>query len=428
MFLFLLFGGLNYGVYERFNFQVSGRVDGSSKFSPENRYGFFPAISAGWLLSDEPTIAHLHFMDHFKIKASYGLIGNTPLDDFLYRGNYFNQQYGSSDGLGIINLANSDLKRETTSQLDIGFEVEFLGRFRGSFDYYVKKTKDLLFPVPVTQTSGFSSVLKNIGLEIILGSTNVETENFRWSTDFNISFNDNLITDLGGNNLIVGVDAFLEGQPAGAFYMRKYAGVDDQTGAALYDDDFGGTTTNWESAPRKIAGDPNPKYFGGLNNTVSFKNFDLSFLFQFVGDVNLYYATGEFLSNSGILNLNQSASQVDRWYSPGDNAMYPVLNPSQEDTYASSRWLESGKYARLKNLTITYNLPETVVSNWGLNYMKVYVGGQNLYTFTNYIGYDSDVNYTDPLNGTIGQNISRGIDNFTAPQPRIIMTGLKIGF
>jgi hypothetical protein len=85
MFLFLLFGGLNYGVYERFNFQVSGRVDGSSKFSPENRYGFFPAISAGWLLSDEPTIAHLHFMDHFKIKASYGLIGNTPLDDFLYR-------------------------------------------------------------------------------------------------------------------------------------------------------------------------------------------------------------------------------------------------------------------------------------------------------------------------------------------------------
>lgn len=428
------FWRLNYGVMDRFNFQVSGRVDGSSKFGPKNRYGFFPAASASWLLSKEPTVSHLHFMDLFKFKVSYGIIGNTPLDDFLYRRNYFSLQYGDTSGLGLVNLANPDLKWESTSQLDFGFEFEFINRISGSFDYYVKRTSDLLFPVPVSQTSGFSNVFKNlgsmenIGLEINLGSVNVESPDFTWSTDFNISFNDNLVTDLDGNNLIVGVNAFLERQPAGVFYMRKYMGVDEQTGEALYDNGFGGTTTDWEAAPRKIVGDPNPKYFGGLTNTFRYKNIDLSFLFQFVGDVDLYYATGEFLSNSGILNLSQEASQVDRWYSPGDKARFPVLDPSQENTNPSSRWLQNGQYTRLKNLTITYNLPESVVTRWGLGYMKVYVGGQNLLTFTNYTGYDPDVNYTDPLNGTIGQNISRGIDNFTAPQPRIIMAGIKLGF
>lgn len=428
------FWRLNYGVMDRFNFQVSGRVDGSSKFGPENRYGFFPAASASWLLSKEPTVSHLHFMDLFKFKVSYGIIGNTPLDDFLYRRNYFSLQYGNTSGLGLVNLANPDLKWESTSQLDFGFEFEFINRISGSFDYYVKRTSDLLFPVPVSQTSGFSNVFKNlgsmenIGLEINLGSVNVESPDFTWSTDFNISFNDNLVTDLDDNNLIVGVNAFLERQPAGVFYMRKYMGVDEQTGEALYDNGFGGTTTDWEAAPRKIVGDPNPKYFGGLTNTFRYKNIDLSFLLQFVGDVDLYYATGEFLSNSGILNLSQEASQVNRWYSPGDKALYPALNPSQENTNPSSRWLQNGQYTRLKNLTITYNLPESVVTRWGLGYMKVYAGGQNLLTFTGYTGYDPDVNYTDPLNGTIGQNISRGIDNFTAPQPRIIMAGIKLGF
>lgn len=427
------FWRLNYGLLDRFNFQVSGRVDGSSKFGPKNRYGFFPAVSASWLLSKEPTVTHLHFMNLFKFKASYGLIGNTPLDDFLYRSNYYRLQYGNSQGIGLLNLANPDLKWETTSQLDVGFEFEFINRITGSFDYYVKKTTDLLFPVPVSQTSGFSNVFKNlgsmenIGLEIGVGTLNIETPDFSWSTDFNISFNDNLITDLDGNNLIVGVNAFLERQPAGVFYMRKYAGVDEQTGQALYDNGFGGTTTNWESAPRKIVGDPNPKYFGGLTNTIRYKNFDLSFLIQFVGNVDLYYATGEFLSNSGILNLSQSANQADRWYSPGDKSPYPALDPFQENTNPSSRWLQDGSYARLKNLTITYHLPENMVTKWGLDNMQVYIGGQNLLTYSNYLGYDPDVNYTDPLNGTIGQNISRGIDNFTAPQPRIIMAGIKLG-
>ncbi len=428
------FWRLNYAVYDRFHFQVSGRVDGSSKFAPDNRYGFFPAVSASWLLSKEPTVSHLHFMDLFKFKASYGIIGNTPLDDFLYRTNYYQLNYGAEEGLALTNFANRNLKWESTSQLDVGFEFSFINRISGSFDYYVKKTTDLLFPVPVSLTSGTSSVFKNlgsmenVGLEINLSTVNLEQGDFSWTTDFNISFNDNLVTDLKDNKLIVGPNAFLERQPAGVFYLRKYVGVDPESGQALYDNGDGGTTTNWEAAPRQIVGNPNPGYFGGLTNTVKYKNFDLSFLMQFVGDVDIYYATGEFLANSGILNLSQLATQTNRWYNKGDQADYPVLDPTQEDTYPSSRWVQNGQYARLKNLTLTYSLPESTVSGWGLHYMKVYIGGQNLWTLTSYEGFDPDVNYTDPLNGAIGQNISRGLDNFTAPQPRIFMAGVKLGF
>lgn len=429
------FGRFNYTLMDRYTVQVSGRMDGSSKFGPENRYGFFPAVSSGWNISNESFMQNVTPVSFLKLKASYGLVGNTPQDDFLYRANYFNVRYGSSnDGIRLANLANPNLKWETTAQLDVGLDFAFFDdRISGSVDYYVKTTTDLLFPVPVSQTSGFGSVLKNVGAmenkgyEINLSTTNVAAGDFTWSTDFNISFNENTVTDLNGANLIVGVNAFLEGESAGVFYMRKYVGVDQLTGQAMYDNGAGGTTTNWENAPRQVVGDPNPDYFGGLTNSLRYKNFDLSFLFQFVGGNDLYFETGEFLANSGILNLGQMASQHDRWYAPGDEAEYPVLNPFQDNTFPSTRWLQDGSYVRLKTVTLTYNLPETLTSGWGMEYVSVYIGATNLLTFTDYIGYDPDVSYFDPLDGVVGQNISRGIDNFTAPQPKIFMTGIKIG-
>lgn len=269
--------------------------------------------------------------------------------------------------------------------------------------------------------------MENKGTEIGISTLNIDQPNLKWSTDFNISFAQNNVYDLNNERLVLGTNAFLEGQPASVFYLRKYAGVDDATGDALYDDGNGGTTTDWESAPRMAVGNPNPGYFGGLTNTVSYKNFELSFMFQFVGDVDVYFATGEFMSNSGILGLTQLASQTERWYSPGNNAKYPRLNPSQTDTQPSTRWLEDGSYARLTNLILTYQLPQSILDRLKLKQAEVYVGGQNLWTISKYVGYDPDVVYIDPTTGTLGQNLNKGVDNFTAPQPRIITTGIKIG-
>lgn len=428
------FARINYNLADKYIFQLSGRADGSSRFGEENRFGYFPAISAGWNVHNE-SFFNVSSISTLKLKLSYGLVGTAPEADFAYRNNFLQVQYGERAGIRSENLANANLKWETTTQSNVGIEFGVLSdKISGSIDYYIKQTDDLLFPVPITQTTGFGFVLQNVGsmenkgFEFSISSSNVSTDVFSWSTSFNISSNKNEVTNIGGRNLIVGVNAFLEGQSSGVFYARRFAGVNPGNGAALYDNGNGGTTEDWESAPRMVIGDPNPDFFGGLSNNLSFRDFELDFQFQFVQGVDIYNATGEFLSNSGILNLGQTADQVNRWYRPGDNAAFPVLNPFQENTFPSSRFLEDGSYIRLKTLTLTYNLPSATISNWGLSYFKFYVGGQNLLTFTDYSGYDPDVNYVDPNFGTISQNISRGIDNFTAPQARTIISGIKIGF
>ena len=422
-----------YNLQEKYIFQLSGRADGSSRFSEDNRIGYFPAASFGWNISNEdffePGLFNL-----LKFKASYGLVGNTPEEDFLYRTNYFDVLYGPEEGIRLANLANSELKWETTAQTDVGIEFGlFDDRINATVDYYLKNTTDLLFPVPITQTTGFAFILQNIGslnnqgFEFALNTVNIDKEDFTWSTDFNITTNTNEVTDLGGNRLIVGVNAYLEDEPAGVFFTRKYVGVDPDTGEALYDNGVGGTTTDWNSAPRMVVGDPNPDFFGGLSNTLTYKDLSLTFLFQFVYGADVYNATQEFLANSGILNLSQTTNQLDRWYKPGDVAPFPALDPFQENTFPSSRFIEDGSYIRLNTATITYNLPSDMVNGWGLSYLRFYVGGQNLITFTDYSGYDPDVNYVDPNFGTIERNISRNIDNFNIPQARVIITGFKIG-
>jgi hypothetical protein len=273
--------------------------------------------------------------------------------------------------------------------------------------------------------------LTNRGFEFAISSVNVETDQFRWSTDFNISSNINEVTDLGGERLIQGVNAFIEGQPAGVFFMPEFLRVNPNNGAPMYADADGDEIFDYNQAleeGRQFVGNPNPRYFGGLSNNISYGNFDLSFIFQFVQDVDIYWETGEFISNSGFGLFGQTADQVNRWYQPGDEVPNPVINPVLENTNPSSRWLVDGSFIRLNNVSLTYNLPENMVSSMGLRYFRVYVGGQNLLTISNYPGYDPDVASVEPGGGAIAQNITRGIDFFTVPQPRIITTGIKIGF
>ncbi|MGB3468941.1 MAG: SusC/RagA family TonB-linked outer membrane protein, partial [Cyclobacteriaceae bacterium] len=432
-------------VYTRFNFsfndkyflQASGRLDGSSRFSPDNRYGFFPAISAGWDLAQESFLENAGAVNLLKLKTSYGLIGNTPSADFLYRANLFLIRYGDEQGLRFDNIANEGLKWESTGQFDIGLDYALFGsRLSGAIGYYIKNTSDLLFPRPLTQTSGFTSVIDNIatmenkGWEFSLSSQNVITADFRWTTDFNITANENTIRDLSNQRLITGVNAYLEGEAAGVFFMPVYAGVDPQTGSALYDIGDGATTTDYNEAldNRQVVGNPNPDLFGGLSNTLTYKNFTLQFAFQFVIGVDIYFQTGEELSNSGFLGFSQTKDQLNRWYAPGDEAPFPGVNPAADIPNSSSRWLQDGSYLRLNNLTLTYNFPERVTDNLNLDKFSFFIGGQNLFTITDYSGYDPDVNSVDPLAGSFGANILRGIDNFTAPQARMFITGIKIGF
>ncbi len=454
------FSRVNYSIGNRFDVAFSGRVDGSSKFSENNRYGFFPSLSGGWNVSNE-SFFDSEVVSNLRLRSSFGIVGNIPTQDFLYRRNFRITRYNGREAIVPSNIASDNLKWESTQQFNVGVDFGILdNRITGSVDYYIKNTEDLLFPKPISQTSGFAEVIDNIGtltnkgFEILISSSNVSNNDFSWSTDFNISFNKSEVTDIGGETLEVGVNAFIEGEAPGVFYTRDYAGVDFSDGNAIYfftpdpnstvseaqqisqagayqiTDRFGEryVTQDWEEATRTVVGDPNPKFFGGITNAVVYKNWELSTLFQFVGGVDLYYATGEFLSNSGISSLGQTADQADRWYSPGDETRFPKLNPNQINTNSSSRWIQDGAYIRLKTITLTYNFSQDQLSSLGFNNLSIYIGASNLFTITNYTGYDPDVSYFDPLDGLVGQNITRGVDNFSAPQPRIFLSGIKIGF
>jgi len=431
------FGRVNYSFKHRYIAQISGRVDGSSKFGSNNRYGFFPAVSLGWNIAEEPFLSSSASVSLLKFKASYGLVGNDPAEANLFETIYIPAGFGNEDGIRASNLPNPDLKWETTAQLGIGIEYSlFKNRLSGSFDYYRKDTEDLLFPTPITSTSGFPFVLKNIGestnegFEIALDGTIIQGEDFQWNSSFNITFNSNEITNINGEQVTSGINAFIEGEPIGVFFMRKFAGVDPETGLALYDDGQGGTTDDFFEAPRMVVGDPNPDYFGGFNNSFSYKNFELSFLFQFVGGNEVYNRTGELISNSGLQFFNQTDDQANRWYRPGDQTDIPGMDPfaSLADIETSTRWLEDGSYIRLKTLNFSYSLPERIVSNWGLRYFTINVGGFNLWTLTDYPGYDPEVSFVFPEGGVSEVNLSQGIDDFTTPPARIITSGIKIGF
>ncbi len=434
-----LFGRINYGINDKYIFQFTGRYDGSSRFGPSNQYGFFPAISGAWNISNEEFFSNVNAFSFLKLKASFGYIGNTPSQDFLSTTNYFIVNRLGEQGIRAENIANEDIKWEVTEQFDIGLDFGILkDRISGSINYYQKNTSDLLFLRPISPTSGVPSVIDNFatltsnGVEFNVTSENVNQGVFKWSTSFNIATNNSTIDNLRGNRVVLPPSAFIEGESPGVFFLPRYIGVDPSNGRAIYDNGNGGTTTSYDDAlsnGRQVIGDPNPDFFGGLDNTLSYKNFELNFLFQFVGGVDIYNQTAELFANSGFRQLGQRADQANRWYSPGDNAQFPVLDPANNDnTRPSSRFLEDGSYIRLNNLTLSYNLPAPVLSSLNLRSLSFYIGGQNLFTITDYSGYDPDVNSVDPLLGSIGANLLRNIDNFTAPQSRTFITGIKIGF
>lgn len=312
------------------------------------------------------------------------------------------------------------------------------GRISSTFDYYQKKTTDLLLDVPVPQTSGFSvrtqnlGKLDNTGFELGLNSENF-TGAFKWSTSVTAAINKNKITDLGGQTLNANqINAAVAGQPIGVFYLPEYAGVNPANGDALYylntvktDGTIDrGTTTDINQAQRIYAGNPNPKYTFGVNNTFSFKNIDLNVFFQGVQGNKIFNAGGTYMSANGSNGYdNQTADQLDYWTTPGQitNIPEPRLfygNGSGNST----RYLSNGSYIRLKTISLGYNFPAAVLSKIKLSKLRIYASAQNLLTITGYKGWDPEVNADYQ-----STNINQGVDFYSAPQPRVISLGLNIG-
>lgn len=444
------FARANYRFNNRYLLGVSGRVDGSSRFGANNKYGFFPAASAGWIITEEPFLKSMPVLSLLKLRASYGLTGNAEIDNFgslaLYSAESAVGQsagYAGVPGQTPNQLANPDLTWEKTLQTDIGLEFGLLNnRISGEIDYYLKNTTGLLLNVNVPGSSGFRTQLRNVGkmenkgVEFVFNSNNLIGA-FKWNTSLNIAYNKNIITDLGGTTIN---GSFLnraqEGQPLGVFVGPEYAGVDGQNGDALYylntqnaDGSRDRTTTNdYNSAEFVPLGNPSPKFIGGVTNTFSFKGVDLNVLFNGQFGNYIYNGGGKFQSANADFYDNQTTDQLNRWRKPGDVTTIPQARLlSGNGTGESSRYLSKGDFVRLRTITLGYSLPTALINRVKLTRVRLYVTGQNLLTFTKYNGWDPEVNSDAYVTGTTGP-INIGVDFYSAPQPRTIIGGLQIGF
>lgn len=432
------FARANYKLDNKYLLSASARIDGSSRFGKNNRYGLFPAFSAGWILSEENFLSSSKLISFLKLRASFGINGNDQIGNFNHLGLFGAGKYNNVSGLNPTQLPNPDLTWERNVQTDIGVDFGLWGnRLSGEIDYYVRKTDDLLYNVPVPGTSGFTTQLVNIGsmenkgFEFVLNSTNIKKGSFTWSSSFNLAKNSNKITKLDGDQTIIPgndgryLNSLLVGQPIGVFYGPKFAGADPANGDALYYLEDGKTTTNdYNDAAPFVVGDPNPDWIGGLNNTFSYKGIELSVLFQGVFGNQIQNGAGGFMSASFDWFDNQTRDQLNRWQKPGDITNVPQLRLGYGNGInASSRYVEDGSYVRLKNVTLAYNIPPSLLSKIKIRSARVYVTGINLATFTDYTGWDPEVN-TDYRAG----NRNQGSDFYAAPQIKSLTFGINLGF
>ncbi|MFT2008170.1 TonB-dependent receptor [Pontibacter sp. 13R65] len=432
------FARANYKLHNRYLVSLSARVDGSSRFGTDNKYGVFPALGLGWILTDEAFLENVNFLNFLKLKTSIGLTGNQEIGDFESRGLYSVVSYAGVAGIYPTSVANPDLKWETTRQFDAGISFGFLNnRISGSVDYYLKNTTDLLLNVQVPATTGFTSITQNVGKlenkgwEFSLTTQNLTGE-LTWSSSFNYSRNRNTITDLQGQVIVAGaINRAVEGQPIGVFFTRKYAGVDAATGDALYylNADSDETTTNFGAAQQQVVGNPNPKFTGGFVNDFTYKGFDLSILLQFVYGNDIYNSAGRYQSANMDYLDNQTADQLNRWRQPGDITRVPEARfYDSNGTGESSRWLYDGSYLRGKNLTLGYTLPKNVVTKAHLGSVRVYLTAQNFFTITNYPGWDPEVNTQGTGPSSQRANVGAGTDFYTIPQAKTFAAGVNFGF
>lgn len=445
------FARANYKLSDRYLVGASFRADGSSRFGSDHQFGYFPALSAGWILTEESFLQNSKSISFLKLRASYGYTGNSEIGNFRYLGTFSaTGGYNNFPGITPTRLPNPDISWEKARQLDIGIDFGlYNGRLSGSLGFYRKISTDVLLDKPApTSATGLGSILvnaedvvvRNLGAEFELTARIIAKKDFTWTADFNISTNQNKVLETGnvppdGFGAAEGDTRVVKGYPIGISYLAKSAGVNPLTGNemvyslvdgkpfdALKQSDI---TTN-----RQPLGKPFPDFIGGLNNTLTYKNFELSFLFYF-SQGNKIYDDGAKRQMGGFIGTwNQRTEILDRWQKPGDITNIPILTITNSSFAGSdrntSRFLFDASFIRLRSLNFAYNLPVALVKKAGISSAKLFVNGSNLITITKYKGWDPEV---VRYNFSAAQsNISFDAPYLPTPQAKTILVGINLSF
>jgi TonB-linked SusC/RagA family outer membrane protein len=414
------FSRANYSWKKRYLLAASLRADGDSRFGPSNRWAYFPALSAGWVISEE------HFMTRFrdvmgslKLRVSFGETGNNSIPDFSFLSTYGSSPYGSLPGISPNAIGNRNFKWELTKEWDAGIDWSlFAGRISVIADYYRKKTSGLILERPIVFVSGFSSYFDNVGatanrgFELGISSENIRSydRGFAWHTDFNISFSHSAVTELyGGEPISFPWQRISIGQPLGEFYMPHFKGVDPATGNAIYSDS------------KQNAGSPLPSSTGGLGNSLHYGGFDLRTFVEFSHGAKVLDLVRTMIDDGGYTLAAKSARELDRWRHPGDITDQPraSTNGTSGAQVLSDRFLEDGSYLRIQEITLSWTIPAGLLGPRGVGSAKLYVSGHNLYSFNKYGGFDPDVS----SNGI--SNAEPGIDLVAYPRARVFTFGIS---
>ena len=432
------FARANWSLKDRYLLSASLRADGSSRFGADNRYGIFPAVSAGWTVTDESFAQGLARLATLKLRASYGVTGNQGIGDFASRSLASGTPYSGDAGVAPTQLGNPALKWETTQELDLGADIAVLdGRASLIVDWYNRNTDDLLVRRPIPATSGYTSIWSNIGsirnrgVDLGLHTVNLDggPRGLGWTSDLNVTWNKNVVTALYGGQLatfnvssrITSVAAV--GQPIGEFYLYKFLRVDPATGNAVFAN-ADGTETD-APTDRMFVGSPQPKYYGGFTNTFTFRNFDLRGFLQFSEGNKVFNMMRIFTDDGGCTWDNESTIALTRWQKPGDITNEPRMSydcTSGADVI-SSRFIEDGSFVRLGEVTLGYKLPDRLAAAAKMDNARIYLSGRNLHTWTKYTGYNPDVN-----SAGITSNVVMGVDYYAYPLARTFTLGISAGW
>jgi len=444
-------GRVNYALLNKYLLTLSMRADGSSRFGPNNRFGYFPSAAFAWKLAEEKFLKDVGFFNDLKLRASYGAIGNQSIANFLFIPTFSNSSdaiFGGNrfSAIAPTRNANPDLKWEAAKQVDVGIDFAiFNSRLRGSIEYYERKTTDLLLGVPQPLSTGFSTrtenigSMKNSGIELTLAADIARAKDFDWNLDLNFSTLRNKVLNLGpssqiisgGAGVVSNVSIIKPGESLGSYYGYEVLGVwqekDDFTttqpgvkpGDLKYKDQNGDKAIT--DADRVILGKAFPDYFYGINSTWSYKKVDLSVFIE--GSHG-----GSILNNNLIdsyfpvsFRRNKLADlYLNRWTPANPTNEYPsFVNPtSQGQRQVSSRTVEDASYVRLQTVRLSYSIPlpaTRVIRN-----ASVFVMGQNLFTITKYSGVDPAIN-------AIGDDVLK-IDYSSYPMSRTLTAGVNLSF
>lgn len=417
---------LNYDYDGRYFVAGSFRRDGSSRLAPGNRWGNFWSVSGMWYISNEAFMKPLqNVLTDLKIRASYGVNGNQPNSLYGYMGLYsYGQNYMGNAGSYESSQPNLGLKWEKNYNLNIGLDVAFINRIFVSLEYYNRDTKDLLYNMPISNTTGFTNYLANVGQlnnkgwELELRTMNFSTSDFNWTTVLNLSHNRNKVVSLNGQ-----LDQSIEGNwfihkvglPYYTFYVKEFAGVDPQTGKAQYylntqneDGSYNrGLTTNPDQAQSVPYKSVEPKISGGLTNMFDYKGFDLSFTLTYSLGGYSFDRAGTYIENgtnsiygdgAGSKGRNLPVYALDRWQKPGDQTDVPrFVFGEAPGPNNSSRYIHSTNHLRLKSLTLGYTLPKQWVNKAFIDNARIYFSGSNLLTWAKWKQYDPET----PVNGEV---------------------------